>query len=308
EGKDSFPGWVLSGGVVDAEKYSTLIEDYLAFMKGKGVTVDWLGVDNEDFNNGGDITPVKYDTIASNVRQWCNNHGVKVPGFIAPEDFSPALDTAWLQDLWQRPSQFDNVDRIGVHIYSRHRDGDYVNSIQTLAANRHDKGLWDSEIHWNDTDSADVQFDDIKLGMLTTFDHVDNGFSAISWWSFQPRSTGTKAGFIETKVVETTMGAGSLDTDDRDGVGLGESKFNTRAFRNGPNTVTLWVANYTNDDRTGQRAEIENHKIASSSYVQWTSAADPNGKSGNAKVLADSSAFKMTYPSNTITCVTVTLQ
>lgn len=39
-GKETFPGWVKTGGEVDAPRYAELLEDYLAFMKAKGVTVD----------------------------------------------------------------------------------------------------------------------------------------------------------------------------------------------------------------------------------------------------------------------------
>ncbi|MEO8801635.1 MAG: hypothetical protein ABI551_27335, partial [Polyangiaceae bacterium] len=307
DGKNSFPGWVQAGGSVDADKYSVLLEDFLGFMKAKGVTVDWLGVDNESVFNEGNITPAKYDTIVANVRQWCKGHDVKVPGFIAGENYSPGLDIPWLQDLWNRPSRFDNVDHVGVHVYSKHRDGDYVKSVQNLANNDHGKGLWDTELHWNDVDGDDLKFDDIKLGMLTAFDHFDAGFHGITWWAFNPRSAGTKAAYVQSELVQTTAGAGLLDTDDRDGRGLGNDKFNTRAFKNGPNEVTLWVANYSNADRDGQVTEIENQKVTGASFVRWISAADPNGKGGNAKVTKDGD-FKMSFPANTITRVTIAVK
>jgi len=308
DGKDSFPGWVMSGGGADADKYSVLLEDFLGFMKSKGVTVDWLGIDNESVFNEGNITPANYDTIASSVRSWCNGHGVKVPGFIAGENYSPDLDIPWLQDLWGRPAQFGNVDHVGVHVYSKHRDAGYVKSMQSLGNVDHGKGLWDTELHWNDVDGDDLKFDDIKLGMLTAFDHFDAGFHGISWWAFNPRSAGTKAAYVQSELVQTTAGAGLLDVDDSDGPALGDGKLNTRAFKNGPNEVTLWVANYDNASYKNEDVGIANHKVSGASFLQWgSSGGGANGANGNATVTKDGD-LKMTFPKNTITRVTIAVK
>ena len=308
EGKNSFPGWVMGSGGVNTDKYATLLEDYLDFFKGKGVTIDWLGIDNESVFNEGNISPADYDAITSSVRSWCNNHGVKVPGFIAGENYSPALDIPWLKDLWDRPAQYGNVDHVGVHVYSKHRDAGYVASMQSLGNVDHGKGLWDTEIHWNDVDGDDLKFDDIKLGLLTSFDHCDAGFHGITWWAFNPRSAGTKSAYVQSELVQTTAGAGLLDVDDGDGPALGEGKFNTRAFKNGPNEITLWVANYDNVNHKNELVDVANHKVTGASFVQWASSdGGPNGAAGNAKVTKDGD-FKMTFPKNTITRVTVAVK
>ena len=307
-GKNSFPKWVeTGGGEVDAGAYATLIENYLAFMKSKGVTIDFLGVDNERKFNEGNITPGKYNKIASDVKDWCRGNDVKVPDFIAAEDYGPSEDTGWLKDLWASPAKFQHVDHIGVHIYSKHRDGGYLAAMNTLSNNLHGKKLWDTELHWNDLDQDDeVKWDDLRRGMLTAMDHFDQGYHALSWWAFQPRSRGTKASFIMSELVSSTVGASLLPTDDVDGKAPASGKLNTRAFKNGPKTMTLWVGNFDGKDRKGQRADVSGEDVAAASYVQWSPQSAIAGKTGNASLTGK--GFTMNYPSNTITRVKVTLK
>jgi O-glycosyl hydrolase len=308
-GDKTFPGWVKDGGDVSPAKYADLLTDYLAFMKGKGIVVDWLGIDCERKFNEGNITPAKFNKIVADVKAWCRAHDVKVPGFIAAEDYGPSEDTGWLQDLAQTPAGFSEVDHVGVHIYSKHRDAGYVNAMQKLANNDHGKGLWDSEVHWNDLDKdGATQFDDVKPGMLSAFDHFDLGFRTMSWWAFQPRSQKTKSAFIMSELVSSTIGAAPLPTDDGSKE-VANGRLNARAFKNGPNQVTLWVANFDNQDRKDLATEIKDQKVASASYVQWSRNSDAAGKTGAASVSAKNKArFSMSYPSNTITRVTVTLK
>lgn len=309
-GDKTFPAWVKDGGAVNAERYAVLLENYLAFMKAEDVTVDWLGVDNERKYNHGGITPAKYNKIVADVTAWCKAQGVKVPGFVAPEDYGPEEDIGWLQELAQTPAKFDRVDKIGVHIYSKHRDAAYLDAMERLAKNTHGKRLWDSELHWNDLDEeGDVRWDDIRKGMLTTFDHFDLGFQSMTWWAFQPRSRGTKASSVMSELVESTVGAEILPTDDGDGKSVAGNKLNSRAFKTGAREVVLWVANFDNKDRKDQRTEIANQEVASAAYVQWSPTSAAAGKTGDAKVVAkDRSSFAMSYPANTITRVKVKLK
>jgi hypothetical protein len=145
--------------------------------------------------------------------------------------------------------------------------------------------------------------------MLSAMDHFDVGFRAMSWWAFQPRSMKTKSAYIMSELVSSTIGASTLPTDDMDGKSVAMNKFNSRAFKNGPNQVTLWVANFDNKDQKAQVAEISNQKVASASYLQWSSGSADAGKAGSATVVAkDPSKFTMNYPANTITRVTVLLK
>jgi O-glycosyl hydrolase len=294
---------------VTAGKYAALLENYLAFMNDHGVTVDWLGVDNERRFNEGNITPAKFNAIVDDVKGWCKSHGLKVPGFIAAEDYGPSEDTPWLQDLWQSPAKFSNVDHVGVHIYSKHRNAGYVDAMHTLANNDHGQGLWDTEFHWNDLDDDGVHFDDVKPGMLSAMDHFDLGFHAMSWWAFQPRSMKTKSAYIMSELVASTSGASTLPTDDMDGKDVAMNKFNSRAFKNGPHQVTLWVANFDDKDQKAQATEIAGQTVTSASYLQWSPSSAAAGKTGSASVKPqEPSRFAMSYPANTITRVTVTLK
>jgi len=309
-GDKSFPGWVKDGGDVSAAKYAELLQDYLAFMKENGVTIDWLGIDNERKFNEGNITPAKYNAIVSDVKAWCRKNDVKVPGFVAAEDYGAAENIPWLQNLAETPAQFQHADAVGVHSYSKHRTPAYVGDLERLGKNDRGKALWDTELHWNDRDDDDaVRFDDIKAGMLLTMDHFDVGFRALSWWAFQPRSMKTKSAHVMSELVATTVGAATLATDDVDGKAPAMGKLNSRAFKNGPNQVTVWVANFDNKDHKSLWTEIANQKVAAASYVQWSAGGPDAGKTGNASLVKKNDAcFSMNYPSNTITRVSVTLK
>ena len=307
-GDDTFPGWVKSGGSVDADAYSALLENYLVYMSQHAVTVDFLGIDCEQKWNHGGITPGKYNEIISNVRDFCQANGLKVPAFIAGEDYGPGDDIPWLKNLWQSPAHFSNVDNVGVHLYSKHRNAAYADAIDALAQNDHGKGLWDSEFHWNDLDDNGVHFDDVKPGMLLAMDHFDAGFHSMTWWAFQPRSMGTKSGHIMSELVQSTIGAAVLPTNDMDGPSVSMSKFNSRAFKKSEKEVTLWVANY-DKGQPDQRTQIGNQDIASASYVRWSPDSPIAGDKGNAKVVKKKpNCFDMSFPANTITRVTVLLK
>lgn len=307
-GDDTFPGWVKSGGAVDADAYSALLRQYLKFMHQNGVTVDFLGIDCEQRFSKSGITPAKYNQIVESVREFCEQNGLKVPDFIAGEDYGPGYDIPWLQKLWKTPARFDNVDHVGVHTYSKHRDPAYVDSIHALAQHDHGKGLWETELHWNDLNDDGLHFDEVKPGMLLAFDHFDAGFRSMTWWAFQPRSMGTKSAHIMSELVQSTVGAAVLPTNDMDGQSPRMNKFNSRAFKNGPKQVTLWVANYDTGYKD-QRTEIANRDIESASFVRWSSTSPNAGVAGNAKVIKKKQGcFDMSFPADTITRVTVTLK
>ena len=72
--------------------------------------------------------------------------------------------------------------------------------------------------------------------------------------------------------------------------------------------MTLWVANLDGKAEKDQLSEVANHEIASASYLQWTSNGGMEGRTGNAKLAKKDTCFKMDYPANSITRVTVTLK
>lgn len=307
-GPETFPGWVKSGGKVDADAYAALLRQYLQYMDQNGVTVDVLGIDCEQRFNKGGITPAKYNQIISDVRSFCQDEGLKVPDFVAGEDYGPGDDIPWVDDLWQSGAKFSNVDHVGVHLYSKHRDPGYVDAIGALAQRDHGKGMWDTEFHWNDLDDDGPDFQDVKPGMLLFMDHVDARFHSITWWAFQPRSMGTKSAYIMSDLVESTLGAAALPTNDMDGPQNRMNKFNSRAFKNGPKEATLWVANY-GPGRPDQRTEIANRDIESASYVRWSVTTPIQGVTGDAKVVKKKQGcFDMSFPADTITRVTVRLK
>lgn len=307
-GKETFPGWVKTGGEVDAPTYAELLEDYLAFMKAKGVTIDWLGVDCERKWNEGNITPAKYVTIVNRVTAWAKQNDVKVPGFIAAEDYGPGDTASWANQLANQ-GDFSLVDRLGVHLYSKHREPSYLDKMDDVMNASRQKGLWDSELHWNDLDDDGVKFDEIKSGMLLAFDHFDRGFESMTWWAFKAPSEGTKSANVQSELVRSTVGASVLATSDGSGNDrMATNTLSARGFKNDETHATVWVLNF-GAARKGEITQIGGQKVASASYVQWTSTSAVGGAKGNASLVGkNAAAFRMDYPAGTITRVSVTLK
>lgn len=307
-GKETFPAWVKQGGEVDAARYAELIEDYLAYMKSKGVAVDWLGIDCERKWNEGNITPGKYATIVGRLKAWAKQNDVKEPGFIAAEDYGPGDTASWTNQLANQ-GDFALVDRVGVHLYSKHREPSYLDKMDDVVDASRQKGLWDSELHWNDFDDDGVKFDEIKAGMLLAFDHFDRGFESMTWWSFKPRSEGTKSSHVQSELVQATVGASVLATSDGSGDDrMATQRLSARGFENDASHATVWVLNF-GAARKGELTQIGGQKVESATYVQWTSTSAVGGAKGNAELVGKNpAAFRMDYPAGTITRVSVTLK
>jgi O-glycosyl hydrolase len=289
DGKATFADWVRnSDGTVRASEYAHLLYDYLHFMKSRDIAIDVLGIDNEGEFAGGDITPEKFGRI---VNELANRYGATLPRLIAPETYRASDGQAWLDGLFQR-GLGNTIALAGVHYYSEQRDAAYVASLEAFARASRSKTKWDSEFHWS-AKASNAQ------SLISAFDHFDNGFQGMTWWSFEPASKGGTVSEMETALVKSTTHAYPIDVNDEDGVTLAAGRFNTRAFRQGRDVV-LWVSNDTAKDHVGKWVQIEGKTLREDpTFTQWVGDA----KSEGSAPLVDSDSFRMHFPPRSISVV-----
>lgn len=274
----TFPIWVTDAqGRIAADNYKVLICNYLKYMKSEGVTVDVIGFDNEGNNAKGNITPWKHYTIVTHIKGACGFQNVKILG---PASYGPAdvvahspddlLADGWLKKLAGDPAWWGTLDYAATHYYSKHRIGDqtYPVALSTFReaarpANIEKKVLWDPEFHWNTQPAHAAPGETLdpwttsQFGLISAFDQFDQRFQGMVWWNFRPwdgvaREPASAVAEevtslqlmqqLHSELVRTTAGALWLPTDDHDGDGLGQTKFNTRAFIK-DNELRLWVIN-----------------------------------------------------------------
>ncbi len=76
EGKASWPEWTKDANGIVAEKYISMLTDYLSFMHTNGFSMALLGIDNEGEYNDGNITPEKHKAIVAGVKSFCIAKGI----------------------------------------------------------------------------------------------------------------------------------------------------------------------------------------------------------------------------------------
>lgn len=142
-GSNSFPDWVIDDdGYIVPDLYATLLFDFINYMDTQGITIDVLGIDNENEFNKGNIDPHRHYLTTCILRDKLKAAGLKIPTDIGPDRYninSSGYDEGgsayqysqkgWMEDLLQTygdktAADFDYVDLYDFELYS---DFDYAN-------------------------------------------------------------------------------------------------------------------------------------------------------------------------------------
>ena len=303
-----FPNWVqYPDGSLNPRRYARLLLDLLSYMKAKRITISVLGVDNEGAGRTS-MTPAKHNAIVTRLTALCLAAEVPVPLIIAPEPYGPSTRWSnWLNRLaargWGR-----SVGVAGTHYYSHERKARgraYANLLAEFGAAAGRVPLWDSEFHWQDVGD---DYSDALFGLISAFDHFDNGFQGLVWWNFHPESGGTIRAQIQTALVTSTTNAYPISVDDQDGWFLNDTKLSTRAFKQGRDIV-LWLLNDTTKTFTGKSIRIPGETITPSSaptLTRWKrSSGSVTRESGSVDVGQSDSVFPIELPKKSITYVRI---
>ncbi len=305
-----FPEWVqYPSGSLKPGEYARLLFDFLSYMKANHIRISVLGVDNERVGQV-PITPAKHNKIVTTLASLHAAAEIPEPLFIAPEPYRPGRRSInWLDRLAVR-GWGSSVHLAGTHYYShmrKARGSAYVSLLARFRAAAGRMPLWDSEFHWQDVggDYADALF-----GLMSAFDHFDNGFQGMVWWNYRPESDGTAQAELQTALVTSTTNAYPISVDDQDGWFLNDTKLSTRAFKQGRDVV-LWILNDTRTTFTGKTIRIPGETITPSTaptFTRWKRLPGSGAlvtESGSVRVGQSDDVFELELPTKSMTYVRI---
>ena len=197
-GPDSDPDWVTagtaawpfdSGGTIfgnqsnrpNPEHYSQLVADYVSFLDGHNISIDYLGVNNE---TDGALGVSRYIETVDLVKSELTTRGINTSSiqFIGPDTFSPTTAVNITNNL-ATENRLDTAEIIGSHYYyghGNHTRDRWVSMSQASGG----QDLWFTEAHINSSnsnngDSAIRNITRMRNGMAMVFSANAAGDGAV---------------------------------------------------------------------------------------------------------------------------------
>lgn len=340
-GKNSFPKWTRnqSGngytGVNDAN-YAGMLMDFLRFMKGKGIEVDVLGIDNEPDFNEGQITASKFKNIVGILKTEISEEGLRMPQFIGPERYNPQTyaSGSFLYDLFNENDGESSLDIYGTHYYPRHHYYSMNKNLKDEFAAIAEKGkeFWATEPHWDNDDIAKADpMGHARMAICTLWDQTDLGMDAFMWWGYPTGYIDLRANLMHD-ISTTIYGSQPIRMEDHDGVELMDNKdhtgkwtegrqkpnndpvfderLHTRAFIKNGNEVNVYFINVRYNEDISEGVSYDDYLVkldaaidGEVSYKQWTDNTPVSGVTGKATKI-NNDMFSVDLPLRSITKVT----
>ena len=260
-GANTFPAWVSAptaawpaetGSIFDntvqrpnPEHYSTMVLDYLSYMRDEGISVDFLGLNNETdgavpFNRyiaTHDLLEAKLDA-AGFVGEFRDFK------YVGPDTFGLNSAVQFVDNLADA-GRLDTIDVVASHYYPQFVSGDESDwrDLSTISG----RPLFHSELHMPGNSAAIAELSQtVREALAVQFASIRNGVDSYIWWD-SGNNTNEVRDVIKREVMTTTLGAAPVFTTptyqgrgDVDGAPL------FQAFVEG-SQVTLWIANPGND-------------------------------------------------------------
>jgi len=260
-GANTFPAWVSAptaawpaetGSIFDntvqrpnPEHYSTMVLDYLSYMRDEGISVDFLGLNNETdgavpFNRyiaTHDLLEAKLDA-AGFVGEFRDFK------YVGPDTFGLNSAVQFVDDVADA-GRLDTIDVVASHYYPQFVSGDESDwrDLSTISG----RPLFHSELHMPGNSAAIAELSQtVREALAVQFASIRNGVDSYIWWD-SGNNTNEVRDVIKREVMTTTLGAAPVFTTptyqgrgDVDGAPL------FQAFVEG-SQVTLWIANPGND-------------------------------------------------------------
>ena len=258
QGANTFPEWVSEGTTAwptesgnifgntvtrpNPEHYSTMVANYLGYLKDEGIEVDYLGLNNETEG----AVPVNryigtYDLLQPKLTQAGIVGEYGDFQYVGPDTFGLPSAEAYIRDL-AREGRLDTIDIAASHYYPQHGSGNESdwNDVATLSNN---KPLWHTEVHMpGNTAAINDLSQTVRDSLSVLFASFRNGVDSYVWWD-SGNNLDEVRDVIKREVINTTLGADPVFTTpsylgkgDLDGEPL------FQAFFDG-DQVTLWIVN-----------------------------------------------------------------
>ena len=257
-GENTFPAWVsvptaawpLETGQLfsttvnrpNPEHYSTLLRDFLSFMRDEGISIDFIGLNNES----DDAVPVdRYIATRDLLETQLDAAGFvgefRDFQYVGPDTFGLPGAENFIGGIADA-GRLDAIDVVASHYYPQFISGD-ESDWQDLSALSGGKPLLHSELHMPGNSAAiDDLSQTVRDSLSVMFASFRNGVDSYIWWD-SGNNIDEVRDVIKREVMTTTLGAAPVfTTPTYQGKGDSDGTPLFQAFVEG-SQVTLWIAN-----------------------------------------------------------------
>ena len=197
-GAGTFPAWVSqpsaawpaeTGGIFNntvarpnPELYARMVMDYLSFMREQGISIDFLGLNNE---TDGAVPVDRY--IATHDLLEAELDAAGFVGefrdfqYVGPDTFGLPTAEGFIDDL-RSVGRLDTIDFVASHYYPQFVSGN-ESDWQDLSALSGGKPLWHTEFHMpGNTDAVNDLSQTVRDSLSVVFASFRNGVDSYIWW------------------------------------------------------------------------------------------------------------------------------
>lgn len=257
-GANTFPAWVsqptaawpaqtgsIFGNTVNRpnpEFYSRMVADYLAYLRDEGISIDFLGLNNEtDGAVPFDRYIATHDLLEARLDLAGFVGEFRDFDYVGPDTFGLPTAERFIDDLADA-GRLDTIDIVTSHYYPQFDSGN-ESDWQDLTALSGGKPLFHSELHMpGNSDAIDELSQTVRDALSVQFASIRNGVDSYIWWD-SGNDTDEVRDVIKREVMTTTLGgAPVLTTPTYQGKGDPDGLPLFQAFVEG-SQVTLWIAN-----------------------------------------------------------------
>jgi len=302
--KTSFPDWVKDKDGVIPSKYVDLLIDYFKFMKAKGISIDYLGIDNEINFNEGNITPDKFNEIVILFREKCKENHIAIPKIVGPDRYEPMGNkkNCWIRQFLGK--EYGNqLDIYGTHYYPEHRYKNRLIYELGLIGNR---PFWATEPHWDRASKTGSIFNSAEQAICTLWDQTDLGMSAFMWWG--DGSGKSKTQYMRNEVSIPIHGAQPVLMTDYDGISTKTyGNIQSRAFLHN-NILEVYFINNSMKQFKEFKIKINSEKIKKYINVKQFTLTGPNKGVDTTITPSSDNSFTCEIPAISLTHCTIELR
>lgn len=330
QGGNTYPDWVgqgtndwpaetgrIFGNTVDRpnpELFSTMVTDYLSFLKDEGIAIDHLGLNNETEDA---LTAERYIATYDLLQPKLAAAGITGQyadfEYVGPDSFGIPTAERFVVDL-SDAGRLDTLDYAASHYYPQHGSGS-EGDWEDLSQKSGGLPLWHTEVHMpGNTAAVNEISQTVRDSLSVLFASFRNGVDSFVWWE-SPNTIDTIREVVKADIISTTLGATPvLTTPMYDGKGDPDGEALFQAFVDG-NEVRLWIVNPDNQAITNLPVDLHGYALGSdiTSVTYFAPDGDNNlaaSDIGQLDITLDSDGLGFAideFAANTIAIVSFTL-
>ncbi|MDP0490394.1 MAG: hypothetical protein Q7Q71_05030 [Verrucomicrobiota bacterium JB023] len=260
-GPDSEPDWITAGSAdwpfdssgrifgnqsnrPNPDFYSQMIADFVDYMSSQGITIDYLGVNNE---TDGALGTNRYIATVDQLKSRLVTRGYDLSSikFIAPEAFNPNDSVSLIGSL-ATENRLDTFDIVGSHSYPDRAN--HTRDLWPLMKNGSGGGkdLWHTEVHINPANNnngspPEENITRMRQALAVAFSANLAGVDSFVWWQGGNNTTQIDD-TIKRRVIQSALYAYPVLSPPFDEQDPEPDNPFYQAFLN-HDTLFIWIAN-----------------------------------------------------------------